>query len=123
MASTKGAQGAAHAKQRLDVALVERGLVSSRSQAENFIKLGKVTVDDVVLRLLVHPSVIVTREEERRIPVAYRRRGHPEERYREAKIERVLIEQGTAAFFGSHLRPGRIRRLGLYDVERLAFEE
>lgn len=86
-------------------------------------QLDKVTVDDVVLRLLVHPSVIVTREEERRIPVAYRRRGHPEERYREAKIERVLVEQGTAAFFGSHLRPGRIRRSGLYDVERLAFEE
>lgn len=33
------------AKIRLDHALVQRGLVSSRSQAESFIKLGDVTVD------------------------------------------------------------------------------
>ncbi len=32
-------------KQRLDQALVARGLVSTRSQAESFIRLGKVTVD------------------------------------------------------------------------------
>lgn len=32
-------------KARLDVELVRRGLVSSRSQAENWVKLGKVTVD------------------------------------------------------------------------------
>lgn len=32
-------------KQRLDIALTQRGLTSSRSQAESWIKLGKVTVD------------------------------------------------------------------------------
>lgn len=32
-------------KQRLDAALVSRGLVPSRSQAESWIKLGKVTID------------------------------------------------------------------------------
>ncbi len=36
-------------KQRLDQALVQRGLVSSRSQAENYIRLGKVTVDGTVV--------------------------------------------------------------------------
>ena len=32
-------------KTRLDAELVRRGLVSSRSQAESWVKLGKVTVD------------------------------------------------------------------------------
>jgi 23S rRNA (cytidine1920-2'-O)/16S rRNA (cytidine1409-2'-O)-methyltransferase len=36
-------------KERLDVALTKLGLVSSRSQAENFIKLKKVTVDGQVI--------------------------------------------------------------------------
>lgn len=36
-------------KQRLDQALVQRTLVTSRSQAENWIKLGKVTVDGAVI--------------------------------------------------------------------------
>ncbi|MEI7689618.1 MAG: TlyA family RNA methyltransferase [Candidatus Saccharibacteria bacterium] len=36
-------------KQRLDNALVERKLTSSRSQAESYIKLGKVTVDGRVV--------------------------------------------------------------------------
>lgn len=36
-------------KERLDMALTKLGLVSSRSQAENFIKLKKVTVDGQVI--------------------------------------------------------------------------
>lgn len=36
-------------KQRLDIELARRGLVGSRSQAENFIKLGKVSVDGRVI--------------------------------------------------------------------------
>lgn len=35
-------------KQRLDKELVRRGIVPSRSQAESWVKLGKVTVDGVV---------------------------------------------------------------------------
>jgi len=37
-------------KQRLDIALAMRGLTASRSQAESWIRLGKVTVDDVVVK-------------------------------------------------------------------------
>jgi len=36
-------------KKRLDIALTERGLTASRSQAESWIKLGKVTVDGKVI--------------------------------------------------------------------------
>lgn len=36
-------------RQRLDQALVNRGLVPTRSQAENYIKLGKVKVDGIVV--------------------------------------------------------------------------
>ncbi len=36
-------------KQRLDIELVRQGIVSSRSQAENWIKLGSVTVDGKVV--------------------------------------------------------------------------
>ncbi len=37
-------------KQRLDIALAQQGLVASRSQAESWIRLGKVTVDGVVVK-------------------------------------------------------------------------
>lgn len=39
---------------RLDKALVDRGLVSTRSQAESWIKLGKVTVKGVVVKKAGH---------------------------------------------------------------------
>jgi len=35
-------------KQRLDILMTASGLTTSRSQAESWIKLGKVTVDDKV---------------------------------------------------------------------------
>jgi 23S rRNA (cytidine1920-2'-O)/16S rRNA (cytidine1409-2'-O)-methyltransferase len=41
-------------KTRLDQALVTQGLVSSRSQAESYIKLGKVTVDNKVITKAGH---------------------------------------------------------------------
>jgi 23S rRNA (cytidine1920-2'-O)/16S rRNA (cytidine1409-2'-O)-methyltransferase len=40
-----GKEGASMIKRRLDAELTARGLVTSRSQAESWIKLGKVTVD------------------------------------------------------------------------------
>ena len=36
-------------KQRLDIELTKRGIAVSRSQAESWIKLGKVTVDDTIV--------------------------------------------------------------------------
>ncbi len=46
-------------KQRLDQSLVARGLVASRSQAENWIKLGKVTVAG---KVITKPGFFVTPE-------------------------------------------------------------
>lgn len=49
-------------KNRLDVLIVEKGILPSRSQAESFIKLGKITVDGVVAKksgqLVRHDSEI-----------------------------------------------------------------
>ena len=36
-------------KQRLDIELARRGIAASRSQAESWIRLGKVTVDGIVV--------------------------------------------------------------------------
>ena len=47
-------------KQRLDVALAARGLVASRSQAESYIKLGKVKVNDKTLN---KSSILVVDED------------------------------------------------------------
>lgn len=41
-------------KQRLDIALTQKGLATSRSQAESWIRLGKVTVDGVVVKKSGH---------------------------------------------------------------------
>jgi 23S rRNA (cytidine1920-2'-O)/16S rRNA (cytidine1409-2'-O)-methyltransferase len=46
-------------KSRLDQTLVEKGLVTSRSQAESFVRLGKVTVDGKVVE---KPGFFVTDE-------------------------------------------------------------
>ncbi len=48
-------------KQRLDKALVQRGLVPTRSQAESFIKLGQVRVNGTIL---TKPGTIVSDEAE-----------------------------------------------------------
>ena len=78
------------------------------------------TPEGVVAWLLEHPSVIVLREEERRIPSGSRHSGLPAERYTAAGIAVVRVEQGTAEFFAQ----GRPRRMpkGIYHVERLPFE-
>src|SRR5580700_1388620 len=68
---------------------------------------GAVREDDVVLRLLTHPTVIITREEERRIPSQFRWDGSPADRYAEADIEPVLVEEGGYAFFSRRLSPNR----------------
>jgi hypothetical protein len=82
-----------------------------------------ITVDDVVLRLLLNPSVIITREEERNIPSSLRRCGDPGERYTAAGIEIVNVEQGTASYFASHLWPGRRQRRGQYHVDPKPFDD
>lgn len=74
------------------------------------------TVDDVILRLLRFPSVVITRQEERRIPGAMRHGGIPSQRYAAAGIEIVRVEEGAAAFFGIR------RKASVYDVARQDFE-
>lgn len=49
-------------KERLVRAVVSRGLTASRSQAESWIKLGKVTVDGIIVtksEIFVHPEAII----------------------------------------------------------------
>lgn len=56
-------------KYRLDQLLVRRGLVSTRSQAESYIKLGKVTVDGKLIKkpgfFAGENSTVVLKDEER----------------------------------------------------------
>lgn len=79
------------------------------------------TPEAVVEWLLAHPSVIVLREEERRIPSSQRHSGTPAERYAAAGIIVERVEQGAVEFFAQ----GRARRArnGRYHVERLPFED
>jgi 23S rRNA (cytidine1920-2'-O)/16S rRNA (cytidine1409-2'-O)-methyltransferase len=49
-------------KQRLDMVMTERGMTASRSQAESWIKMGKVTVDGHVMTkpgLFVRPDSVI----------------------------------------------------------------
>lgn len=91
---------------------------------EEWIRAGSetISVDDVVHRLLLNPAVIVTREEEAAIPNTYRRSGVPEDRYREAGIEPVLVDEGTSKFFQSRIAPGRTNRKGRYHVAPSPFD-
>ena len=55
-------------KQRLDLAMAKRGLVESRSQAESYIKLGKVSVDGRIITkpghfVSLNSEIILTAEE------------------------------------------------------------
>lgn len=63
------------------------------------------TVDDVVLRLLQHPGVVVLGREEKAIPPQFRSKGSPAERYVEAGIAVVEVAQGTGEFFRQKFRP------------------
>jgi hypothetical protein len=89
---------------------------------QRWIEAEKPTVDDVVLRLLMHPPVIVTCEENKRIPGRFRTSGTPAERYDAAAIEPVLVEEGTFDFFRKRLAHGRPRRPGKYHLTPLDFE-
>ena len=55
-----GRKASAKVKQRLDLEMVKLGLVRSRSQAESFIKLGKVLVNG---RVIKKPGYFVNRDE------------------------------------------------------------
>jgi 23S rRNA (cytidine1920-2'-O)/16S rRNA (cytidine1409-2'-O)-methyltransferase len=49
-------------KQRLDIVMTERGMTATRSQAESWIKMGKVTVDGHVMQkpgLFVRPDSVI----------------------------------------------------------------
>ena len=80
-----------------------------------------VSAQRIVEWLLQHPSVIVLREEERRIPSKYRHAGTPRERYAAAGIVVRQVDLGTSAFFNRG-RNMRVRQ-GIYHVDRLPFEE
>jgi len=84
------------------------GLVTEEHQdpalaVEKWIKAEHRTVDDVVERLLKHPPVIVTREEDRRIPSRFRKGGNPSDRYKEAGIETSVVAEGTFEFYRKRL--------------------
>ena len=70
------------AKTRLDQALVGRGLVSTRSQAESYIKLGKVTVNK---QLVSKPGFLVAETDNLALTT--------EERY----VSRAALKLGSAA--------------------------
>lgn len=74
------------------------------------------TIDDVVHCLLLHPSVIITCDENRSIPSQYRWAGTPEERYGSVNIRPQPVVQGTFEFFRTNLWPHRKARVRKYDA-------
>lgn len=77
-------------------------------------KDDRIGVDDVIRRLLVHPAVVILREEDKKIPGAFRSRGRPEERYEAAGIEVMTVGEGTGALFRAQLWPDRPQRKTKY---------
>ncbi|ESQ89912.1 hypothetical protein ABAC460_11465 [Asticcacaulis sp. AC460] len=77
------------------------------------------TIDDIILRLLKCPPVIILRTEEKAIKA--KSKGTAEERYRDTRIEITVVEQTSGEFFGDpDLK--RVVRRGKYFVPDDPFE-
>ncbi len=81
-----------------------------------------VSVDDVVLRLLDHPGVVVLRKEEQAIDNRFKSSGSPHDRYLSAGIEVVQTEEGVAAYFRSIAPRARAIRRRKYHTNFVPFE-
>lgn len=83
------------------------------------VALDTITVDEIVERLLIHPSVIVTRHENRHdIPRGMKHRGEAAARYVVIGAP-VLVEEGTMAFFDRMAGRTRRSRASKYDVDHV----
>lgn len=80
------------------------------------------TVDDIILRLLLFPPVVITRREEQLIAPHYRKSGAPEDRYAGTGIV-IQLNAGPSGNFFGELSPKRKTRSGKYDVPLRPFEE
>lgn len=85
-------------------------------------KDDSIGVDDVIRRLLIHPAVVILREEEKAIPGAFRSRGRPDARYEPAGIAVVTTNEGTGALFRARLWPDRSLRKSKYHWEFEPFD-
>jgi hypothetical protein len=87
---------------------------------QRWIEATSPEVDDVVLRLLTHPPVIITCRENELIHPRFRKAGSPAERYEH--IVPILVEEGAFDFFRTRLKHSRPRRTSKFHVSELAFE-